>query len=113
MQDVLTFADQQDPEANAPGKRYIGTSLRYYHPKTDRWRVVWVGATSGSLCVLEGGRVGDEIRLERLKEGSALLRWTFTDLTDDQFRWTGHISTDGGASWRLEQNMRAKRRREP
>lgn len=110
IQDVLTFADVRDPTSTAPGKRSIGTSLRHYHPETDQWRVVWIGASSGNLCFLEGGRVGEEIRLERTEEGSALLRWSFTDISDDQFHWTGHISTDGGATWRMEQEMYAKRR---
>lgn len=112
MQDVLTFPDLRDPTATAPGKRNIGTSLRHYNPKTDTWRVVWIGASSSNLCFLRANasQVGDEILLERNDEGSSRLKWRFSDISDDEFHWTGHFSTDAGASWILEQEMRAKRR---
>ena len=111
LQDVLTYADVHDPMANAPGQRRTGTSLRQYHPQTNRWRIVWLGATSGILLFLEGGRVGDEIWLEGKEGDSALLRWMFTEIGDDQFHWQGLVSTDGGVSWWMEQEMYARRRR--
>lgn len=112
MQDVLTFPDLYDPTATAPGKRNIGTSLRHYDPKADVWRVVWIGASSGNLCLLKAGadQEGDEILIERNEEGSSRLRWRFSNIRDDRFHWTGHFSTDGGASWILEQEMHAYRR---
>lgn len=112
MQDVLTFPDLRDLTATAPGKRNIGTSLRHYDPKSDIWRVVWIGASSGNLCFLQASasQVGNEILIERNEEGLSQLRWKFSDISDDEFHWTGHFSTDGAASWILEQEMHAKRR---
>lgn len=112
MQDVLTFSDLRDPSATAPGKRNIGTSLRHYDPKTDKWRVVWIGASSGNLCFLEArsDQAGNELLIERKEEGLSLLRWKFSEISGSAFHWTGRYSNDGGDSWILEQEMHAKRR---
>lgn len=111
MQDVLTFPDLKDPTATEPGKRNIGTSLRHYNPKTDTWRVVWIGASSNNLCFLQASEDGDDLLLERSEEGSSLLRWRFSNITKDAFHWTGHYSKDGGDNWILEQDMHARRRK--
>lgn len=111
MQDVLTFADKS--ESLEPGKRRIGTSVRGYNPEMDRWRVVWLGATSGNFVILEGGPDGDDIRIEGSGTGGGptRVRWVFTDISDDRFHWLGYISNDGGETWRVEQDMHARRRK--
>jgi uncharacterized membrane-anchored protein len=40
------------------------------------------------------------------------IRWLFTELTETSFRWSGYISDDQGATWQLDQEMRARRRHE-
>lgn len=109
LQDVLTFPDLKDPTLTAPGKRNIGTSLRHYNPKTDTWRVVWIGASSNNLCFLEASQDGDDLLIERNEEGLSLLKWRFSEISDDSFHWTGHYSNDDGNTWILEQDMYAKR----
>jgi hypothetical protein len=37
------------------------------------------------------------------------LRWTFTDITPDSFRWRGERSADGGKAWTLQSDYRARR----
>ena len=110
MQDVLTFPDLKDTTATEPGKRNIGTSMRHYNPKTDEWRVVWIGASSNNLCFLQASVDGDDLLLERNDQDASLLRWRFSEITKDTFHWTGHYSKDNGETWILEQDMHAKRR---
>jgi hypothetical protein len=59
------------------------------------------------------GRPGEhgDIVQEGARPDGRPIRWVFTELTADSFRWLGHISDDGGATWRLEQEMLARRRR--
>jgi hypothetical protein len=40
-------------------------------------------------------------------EGGDLIRWIFSDIRPQSFRWHNQRSTDGGAHWRLEQQVRA------
>ena len=110
VQDVLTYADVRDATKTAPGVRRIGTTLRHYNPKTDAWRALWLGATSGIFLPLKGGASPDGILLEGREDSGALVRWTFTDIMPDSFHWRGVISEDNDTSWHLEQEMFARRR---
>jgi hypothetical protein len=56
-----------------------------------------------------GRRAGDEIVLVS-DEDDPQLRWRFTDIGPASFRWRGELSRDGGASWELDEEMRATRR---
>jgi hypothetical protein len=107
VQDVLVGPAQADPE----GQRGIGTTVRVYDPRMDAWRVSWFGATSGEFCTLIGRPDGGGI----LQEGSGTdgrpIRWRFTDISPESFRWQGLVSDDGGATWRLEQEMHGRRQR--
>lgn len=44
----------------------------------------------------------------RCADGS-LMRWSFVDTTPDSFTWRGELSTDGGATWRLEAEFFGRR----
>ena len=37
------------------------------------------------------------------------LRWRFTDIAPDSFRWRAEISRDQGTSWEFDEEMRAVR----
>lgn len=111
LQDVLIYPDLKDPTKTQPGERNIGTSVRQYDAKTDKWRVVWFGASSGNFCILNVKEAnGDELLLERNDDNSSYLRWKFSNITADSFHWTGHYSKDKGETWILEQEMFARRR---
>lgn len=110
VQDVLVYPSMDGVRSSEPGRRRVGTTLRHVDPETGRWRVVWLGAASGIVVFLSGGRDEKVLKLEGQEDSGALLRWTFTDITPTSFVWTGWISTDGGESWRIEQLMHARRR---
>lgn len=112
IQDVLTYADLRDTAKDAPGERRTGTTLRYYDPRLDVWRVIWLGAASGTLILLTGSPVGDEIWIEGVEDNGTLNRWMFTAITADSFHWKGMASTDKGITWKPEQEMLAHRRSE-
>jgi hypothetical protein len=59
----------------------------------------FLGRTEGGIIVLDGL---DEDPKER---------WSFRDITPDSFHWRGESSTDGGRTWFIEEEMRARRRR--
>ncbi|HEY3139454.1 MAG TPA: hypothetical protein VGL29_25765 [Blastocatellia bacterium] len=103
MQDVLIISSQ--------GERSVrGTTLRFYDGKAGQWRVVWIAPVSGNVIALRGGAVGDRIVLEGLDVDDARLRWSFNEIQTDSFLWRGETSAHDGKSWRVEQEMRLKRR---
>ncbi|QSB04939.1 hypothetical protein [Natronoglycomyces albus] len=105
IQDVLTY-----PRAGSahPGERGIGTSLRHYDATTETWSVFWLGAVSGTRIFLTAKATDEGIRLEGRDVDGSPLNWAFTDITPDSFHWQGRIQDPEG-TWRLEQDMLARR----
>ncbi|HET7012210.1 MAG TPA: hypothetical protein VFI11_15655 [Anaerolineales bacterium] len=102
IQDVLFAA------GGAPHQ--YGSTLRCYDKAIDAWHLAWMQPASGEFVNLIGRAVGDRIVCESV-DPPPRRRWSFTDITPDSFRWTGEVSYDEGASWFLEQEMSAIRRR--
>jgi hypothetical protein len=107
VQDVMWFTG---PGPDGYPRRRTGSTVRHYDPAGKNWNVVWF-ATTGTVCTLTG-RAGDDGGI--VQEGTQLdgrpIRWLFTDVTEESFRWLGYISDDQGGTWRLEQEMHATRR---
>ncbi len=103
LQDVLM-------ESRGQERRSMGSTIRFYDAKSGQWRVVWIPSSGGNVIALKGGAVGDRIVLEGLDVDGANLRWSFNDIHADSFLWRGATSADGGLTWRVEQEMRLKRR---
>jgi hypothetical protein len=109
IQDVITYAPLDDPSKTGSGERRTGTTLRYYDAKADVWRMLFLGATSGVFLPLIAKPVGGDILIEGAEDDGTLNRWTFTEITPDSFHWIGKVSTDGGVSWWMVQEMFARR----
>lgn len=109
VQDVLIAPPREDRFAPPRAHGHTGSTMRYYDPKLDAWRVVWVGAYSGEYGILIGGLEGDRIVLVGQEPGE-YYRWIFSDITRDRFLWTGMWSDDEGKTWWKEQEMVAQRR---
>lgn len=111
VQDVWTVpasARQRDPVPAGYPLRY-GSTIRMYEPAKSSWRIVWVDPALG-FFVTQVGRAdnGDIVQEGRTVEGVPM-RWSFREITPRSFRWIGEVSDDGGASWRLQLEMRARR----
>lgn len=91
-----------------PGLFY-GTTLRVYDPGIDAWHILW----SDPLKQLYTRQIGRARGKNIVQEGTAgdgvPIRWSFTDITADSFRWLGERSLDGGASWQLQAEFLARR----
>ncbi len=109
VQDVLVYPNPEKALKNGPADRRIGTTLRYYDPKLDLWRVIWLGAVTGNLGVMTAKAAGSEIWIEEKESDGSLTRWIFTEITSDSFHWKGTASNDQGKTWRVEQEMFAQR----
>ena len=106
IQDVLIYPNPDMNMNVSVGERRIGTSLRYYNPNQDIWKVIWLGAVTGNIVFLTGRTNGEEIMLkEENSPDDTRSTWIFTDIEQNRFHWKGFISKDLGSSWILEQEM--------
>jgi hypothetical protein len=104
VQDVLVQHGDRE-------RRARGTTLRSYDAQSGKWRIVWIAPGSGTVIALKGGAVGDRIVLDGFDtDGTTRVRWSFNNIQKDSFLWRGETSPDAGKTWRLEQEMRLKRR---
>jgi hypothetical protein len=119
IQDVLIAkpaAPDQDTPAGLQGG--MGSTLRVYDPRMDAWWVVWAGPVDGEFSTLFARPDGDRIVLEGqwsigIGTEDKRFRWSFSNITSDRFEWQAHLSSDGGQSWRLVEQMYARRRASP
>ncbi len=94
---------------NGAKERGIGTSVRFFDPKSKMWRVIFVSPAYGSITV-QGGAEGDGIVLRGVDDDGSVLRWSFNDIKADSFVWRGERSRNGGTTWQLEEKHQMRRR---
>ena len=85
-----------------------GLCVRIWDPRLQLWRFTFHGTASGAVVHMFARTIGDEIVMERA-EGGRLARWIFSDLGTQTFHWRSESSTEGGRSWRLDQEVDARR----
>jgi hypothetical protein len=84
-----------------------GTTVRI--PRGDgSWDVVYATPLQRAVRHLVGRADGERIVITGASDGRQL-RWTFNDIRADSFVWRGEHSTDGGATFRLAEEMRLTR----
>ena len=87
-----------------------GTTLRVYDPRIDAWHIQWTDPVTQTYLSMIGRKEGDDIvQLGKGPEGN-LTRWSFSEIEPNAFRWRGEVSSDKGATWRLQVEFLARRR---
>jgi hypothetical protein len=100
-------ARQGDAAANVNS---YGTTLRVYDPRIGAWQIQWTDPVTQTYLSMIGRKEGDDIvQLGKSPEGN-LIRWSFSEITPNAFRWRGEVSGDNGATWRLQIEFFARRR---
>ncbi|MFM0354799.1 hypothetical protein PQR12_15045 [Paraburkholderia nemoris] len=88
-----------------------GTTLRVWDPTLRAWRVTYMNPLTGQRDELIGRRVGNDLVQIGTHADGTPIRWNFTDITRDSFRWTGVALAQDGVTWTLEAEFHARRRR--
>lgn len=109
IQDVLVYPNPENALKDTPGDRRIGTTIRCYNPDDNTWLVVWFGLVAGNVGLMTGRQVDGEIWIEEKKPDGVLIRWILDEITPNSFHWKGLRSDDDGKSWRMQQEMLARR----
>lgn len=88
---------------------FHGTTLRVYDPALDAWHILWSDPLKQYYTRQLGRAEGpDIVQHGKLEDGTAI-RWRFTEITPNAFRWLGDLSSDDGKTWRLKAAFRARR----
>jgi hypothetical protein len=88
---------------------FHGTTLRVYDPGLDAWHIIWSDPLRQFYARQIGRASGNDIVQEGTDNTGASIRWRFTETTPESFRWLGELSPDGGATWKLQADFRARR----
>ena len=108
MQDIWIVPGRGAPGEGRPPLGFHGSTIRFYDPAIDAWRSTWIEPVNGRVRRFIGRRDDDGIVLLS-DEDDPQLRWRFTDITPDSFRWRAETSRDGGTTWKFDEEMHATR----
>jgi hypothetical protein len=105
---IMPRIAERRAELGKERNRY-GTTLRVWDAEIQAWRATWINPVTGRSDELLGRRVGKDIIQIGTHQDGRPIRWNFTEVTDDSFRWTGEVLTSDGQTWKLEAEFHAKR----
>jgi hypothetical protein len=114
IQDVWILpARDAGPTPSLGNWTFYGTTLRVYDAGLDAWHILWSDPRTQYYSRQLGRAEGNAIVQQGADDTGSTVRWSFTDITDDAFRWTSERSHDNGAIWRLEVEFLARRASRP
>jgi hypothetical protein len=87
---------------------FYGTTLRVYDPNIDAWHILWSDPMRQVYTRQIGRAHNDGIVQDGENDAGEPVRWSFTEITPNSFRWRGERSRDGGASWQLQAEFFAR-----
>ena len=111
VQDTWIVPGPGQPGAGVPPLAFHGTTVRFYDPASGLWRSTWMDPVNARVRKFTGQAGAGGIVLISTDEEPAL-RWRFSEIGADRFRWTGERSGDG-ADWITEDEMIAIRAQRP
>jgi hypothetical protein len=91
-----------------PGLFY-GTTLRVFDPGIDAWHILWSDPLRQFYTRQVGRAHGDDIVQQGTNDVGEAVRWSFTNITAESFRWIGERSRDEGKTWQLQAEFLARR----
>ena len=106
---VAPKRDLRSSMPNALGD--YGATLRFYDPKIDAWRSTWIGPVKGFVIPFIARQIDDEIVLEGRLETGIQMKWIFSEITKDSFRWRSVESNDDWTTKRKVQEMFCRRQK--
>jgi hypothetical protein len=88
---------------------FYGTTLRIYDPGIDAWHILWNDPVKQYYTRQIGRARGADIVQEGSTDNGEAVRWSFTDIQPDSFRWRGERAAVPGGPWRLQAEFLARR----
>jgi hypothetical protein len=88
---------------------FYGTTRRVYDPRIDAWHILWSDPLKQLYRRQIGRARGSDIVQDGKDDSGAAVRWSFSDITPNSFRWRGERSGDDGATWQLQAEFVVRR----
>jgi hypothetical protein len=88
-----------------------GTTLRVWDPSIEGWHVTWINPVTAGRVELIGRWSGKDVVQVGTYANGTPIRWIFTEITPDSFRWVGEALQPDGKTWKLEGEFHARRMR--
>jgi hypothetical protein len=107
-QDVWIFPRRGAPATD--GQEY-GTTIRFFDRSAGNWRSIWISPVNHVVREFRVHTDGDEIFLEARTARGLPQRWIFSAVTESSFHWRNVVSEDDGRSWRMREDVSARRAR--
>jgi hypothetical protein len=111
MQDVWIMRARDGRTSADPTRTMLGTTFRMWDASISAWRVTWINPLTGSRDELIGRRIGSDVVQIGTHADGTPIRWLFTEITPDSFRWTGEALETDGRTWKVQGEFRATRKR--
>jgi hypothetical protein len=110
VQDVFINPRRSDRGPGSPRfGNWYGTTLRFYDPTIRAWRAYWFNPHDGFRAELIARRQGHEVVQEGNFPDGTKIRWTFSEIRENSFRWRGERLERDGKTWRLQVEFRGRR----
>lgn len=107
LQDVWIFP-KRGTAPDTPRGEY-GTTIRFFDRSAGDWRSIWISPLNHVTRSFRVRADGDEIFLEAMTASGEPQRWIFSAVTPSSFHWRNIVTPDGGRSWRLREEVAARR----
>jgi len=108
VQDVWICRPNQSGNLNLETATY-GTTLRIWDPSIQAWRITWRDPVANESRDQIGRRCGCDVVQIGMRADGAPIRWSFTEITSNSFRWLGESLQPDGRDWVVEAEFRAHR----
>jgi hypothetical protein len=110
VQDVWIMPQRSARHAQLTAENNMyGTTLRVWDASIAAWRAIYINPITGQRDELIGRRVGNEIIQIGTHQDGTPIRWNFTNITPDSFRWTGEALEPDSTTWHLEGEFHGSR----
>ena len=87
--------------------RVYGSTMRFYDPTIDAWRITWTEPGYGVITSLIGRKVGEEIVLEGKTSEGKQIHWIFSQIKPASFHWRAEKLV--GDTWQIYEDLSARR----
>jgi hypothetical protein len=98
-------ANYGELEVSGPAGHIEGLTLRLYDPQSHQWKISWASSSDGTLGQPMIGAFKNghgEFFDQELLDGRAIcVRFIFSDITPNAFRFEQAFSDDGGVTWEV------------